>query len=73
VLVLALIIYLEALIMENFEDLDFEITEETHPSSIYEQTKKNPHGVLTANCNIYTGSLDEYAKELCKKMFPKQG
>ena len=57
--------------MNNFDDLDFEITEETHPTAIYERSKENPNEHLSAPCNAYNGSLDEYAKQLAKEMFPK--
>jgi len=57
--------------MNNFDDLDFEITGETHPTAIYERSKENPNEHLSTPCNVYNGSLDEYVKQLAKEMFPK--
>jgi len=55
--------------MNNFDDLDIEITEESHPTAIYERSKENPNEPITTRCDVYSGSLDEYAKQLAKEMF----
>jgi len=57
----------------NFNNLDIEITEDTHPTVIYERSKENPNELLTDSCDVYTGSLDEYMKQLAKEIFCKKG
>jgi len=57
----------------NFDDFDTEITEDTHPAAIYERSRENPNMLISVPCVLYSGSLDEYARQLAKEMFPKKG
>ena len=58
--------------MMNFDDFDIEITEESHPTAIYERSKENPNKLITVSCDVYTGSLDDYAKQLANEMFQRK-